>query len=212
MKKQVNEGHYDFSNYINLRRWNSYYYQINEIIKTNANSILLIGIGDGIVSDILRKLGKDVTTFDFDESLNPDIVGDITKIDSIVRKKYDLVVCCQVLEHIPFELFSSTIGKISNITNDKFILSLPNNNIWFKLKFKLPKIKEKNMKFHMRVFWKRKWDIKTDGNGEHYWEVDALKSTKLKNINKILREKFDIYDSFIPFNNTYHIFWVLKRR
>ena len=130
-KVQVSKEHYDFCRYVHLKRWNSYYHQIESTLylcqNGGWNDILLIWVWDWIVVDMLKRNGLNVTTFDFDKNLNPDIVWDVTKIDEIVSKKYDVVVCCEVLEHIPFEMFETTIKKLSKTTNN-MVLSLPKND------------------------------------------------------------------------------------
>ncbi len=208
MKVQVEKEHYDFSNYCDIQRWNSYYYQIVETLKCSGNNILIIGGGDNLVGNILKLLGKNVTTFDFDKNLNPDIVGSVTEIDKILTKKYDVILCCQVLEHIPFE---DTIRKISQCFKEKFILSLPNCNLWIKFNLKLPKIKEINYKKPIYKFWKNKWDINIQGNGEHYWEIDA-KGYQRKKIKNILSKYLFIENIYIPAGNTYHFFYIMKQK
>jgi len=42
-----------------------------------------------------------VITFDADSKWGPDIVGDITGADIIYDESYDVIVCVQVLEHVP---------------------------------------------------------------------------------------------------------------
>lgn len=202
---QVAKEHYDFNKYVDIPRWNSYYHQINEVAKCKWETVLLIWVGDWIVVDVLKKIWKDVTTFDFDKNLNPDIVGDVTKIDEIVTKKYDIVVCCQVLEHIPFEMFESTIKRIRNITNEKILLSLPNRNIW--LKFYAPRIWD--IKIRIMRFWKNSWDFNKDWWWEHYREIDAKPIRNQKKIKKIIKKYFNIDTFFVPFNNTYHMFFIL---
>jgi len=205
---QVTKDHYDFDKYVGLDRWNSYYYQISEVVKCKGKSVLLIGAWDGIVVDVLKRLNKHVTTFDFDQSLKPDIVWDVTMIDEIITKKYDVIVCCQVLEHIPFDMFDPTIKKIQNIFNEKFILSLPNRNI--RIKFFAPIIR--HVKFPIHRFWNNQWNINKEWNGEHYREIDATKEYKLINIKKIINQYYDIKEIYTPFNNTYHTFRILWNR
>lgn len=210
MKTQVKKEHYDFNKYVNLGRRESYYHQIKEVCKCKWNSVLLIGIWDWITVDILKRIGKKVTTFDFDKSLNPDIVWDITNIDNVItNKKYDIVLCCQVLEHIPFSFFEPTIKKLSKISHEKLILSLPNRNIWFKLRIYIPIIGNIINKFNFRIFWKNSRDFNKDWLWEHYREIDVTKEYKQKNILNILKKYFQVESCFIPFNMQAHTFFIL---
>lgn len=212
MKLQVKKQHYNFNKYVNEARWNSYFHQIDEVAKCKWKTVLLIWIWDWIVADVLKKIWKEVTTFDFDENLNPDIVWDVTKIDEIVSKKYDIVICCQVLEHIPFEMFEPTIKRMSNIVNEKFILSLPNKNIWIKFWFYMPIIRNIIWKFHIRVFRQNTWDINRDWWWEHYREIDATTERKLKKIKNILKKYFKIENKFVSIYNLYHVFFILRKK
>ena len=54
---QVNKEHYEFSSYVTPERWNSYYYQIKEVMDYDKfKTVLVIGKGDGIVPGILKQL------------------------------------------------------------------------------------------------------------------------------------------------------------
>lgn len=53
-KPQVPKEHY-FEGYDEKARWISYWHQINEVLKTNARTVLEVGIGNGTVSDYLKR-------------------------------------------------------------------------------------------------------------------------------------------------------------
>ena len=211
-KVQVDKTHYDFGEYVNVDRWNSYYYQLKEVMASDGKDVLLIGVGDGIVSDLLTKFGCNVTTFDFDEKLNPDVVGSVTSIDEILDNKYDVIICCQVLEHIPFDMFAKTVERISKCVKDdgEVILSLPNHYLRWNFRINIPKLPEANAQILSPRLFQHNWDVKKDGNGEHYWEIGAKGSSR-KKIRNILKKYFNIKKEFLPDGNMYHIFFVLEK-
>ena len=209
MQVQVQKTHYEFDKYVDPHRWNSYYYQLVEALNTTGKEVLVIGVGDGIVSDLLSKFGKNVMTFDFDKALSPDIVGSVTEIEQVLTKKYDVVLCCQVLEHIPFSDFESTVKQIAKCTTEKFILSLPNNSAKIQLRAKVPKIPDVNIQKLVRKPLQREWSIDKQGFGEHYWEINA-KGYSMKKVIGILEKYYCIEKRFLPSDNMYHVFFILK--
>ena len=211
MKVQVKKSHYNFEKYVDEHRWDSYYWQIVEALKAEGDNILVIGVGDGIVIDILKKYGRNVTTLDFDSKLKPDVTGSVTEIDKLVDGKYDAILCCQVLEHIPFGEFEGIIRMIKDKLNKSgiFILSLPNCSIQWKINLKVPKMPVLDKRILTKKPFQKDWDIEKDGFGEHYWEINA-KGTEEKVVKKLLRKYYTIEKRFIPSNNLYHIFYVLK--
>lgn len=210
MKVQVDKTHYDFEKYVDEHRWNSYYYQIKEGLN-NDGDVLVIGVGDGVVVNVLGDFGKVVDTFDFDPELEPNIVGSVTKIDEIVKKKYDTILCCEVLEHIPFEEFEDTIKRISRCVNSKFILSLPNSSARLDVNVKLPKLPNVKIRKLIKKPFQKEYKIEDQGNGEHYWEINA-KGYSEKRITDILKKYFVIEKRYIPSDNMYHIFYILRPR
>lgn len=173
--------------------------------------MLLVGVGDGIVSTILRLLGYEVTTFDFDRDLKPDIVGSVTEIEKIVDRKYDCVVCCQVLEHLPFENFEKVIRQFRKIAGKRVILSLPyRRRRLLTLKMAaVPKIKVR-AKILVPCLLRHGFRFEIEGFNEHYWEIGInRKECSRRNIRRILAKYFTIEREFNPVENVYHVFWVL---
>lgn len=206
---QVSKQHYAFNEYVNMQRWCSYYYQVNEAVLHGAKNILLIGGGDGIVPSVLKALGIEVTTFDFDEELNPDIIGDIRELRKYVKKNiYDCIICCQVLEHLEFKYFDGIIESFSEIIkkDGAVIISLPQRRAWIKncIYFTWWGL---NHLLTFPMFWRGKFKF----NGEHYWEVSSPGYGR-KNIIKHLKRYLDFEKSFTPLEFPYHWFCIMKAK
>ena len=51
-----------------------------EVNKICPEKVLEIGLGPGIVSEILNKMNVEVTTLDIDPKLNPNVCADVTAL------------------------------------------------------------------------------------------------------------------------------------
>ena len=56
MKKQVDKKHYNFLNYVDKARENSYYKQIERVLKEKNENILIIGAENKIVPNIKKRI------------------------------------------------------------------------------------------------------------------------------------------------------------
>ena len=198
--------HYRFDSYVNLIRWNSYWHQIVETTTLMPEKVLIVGVGDNIVGKILKDLGISVYTLDFDKETSPDFVGNITNIDNILQgERFDVILCCQVLEHLPYNEVENVLNKLRLIA-DSVIISLPYCAANLKIDIKLPLLKNLriNIEFH-RFFEKHKFD------GQHYWEVGKKGFSKRKITNDI-KKYFVIKKRFTAVYNQYHLFFVLKSK
>ena len=141
---QVDKETYNFNNYVNAGRWQSYYHQLSEALLSGARSILYVGCGDRLVVDLIREIAPEVLveTYDFDESLKPDIVGDIREIGENCKDNYDCIICCQVLEHLPYECFEKILEQIHTCLNPGgcLVLSLPDRGRKLEFRVDLPGI------------------------------------------------------------------------
>lgn len=107
-----------------LERLASYRLQCDLALRTGASSCLVVGVGDGIVIDLLRRTGMEVVTLDIVEELSPDLHGSVERIPSDDHR-FEVSVCCQVLEHLPFERFAPCLRELRRVTSGSLVLSLP---------------------------------------------------------------------------------------
>lgn len=196
------DNKYGFKKYAYFSRWVSYWHQIDEILKLNPKSLLIIGAGDNYVVDILKRYIKEVKTLDIAEELDPDYVSSVENMP-ISDKAFDIVLCSQVLEHLPFNKFEICLKEIKRVAKSGAIISLPHFGPPIKFSVKLPFLKE--TKFHFKLYF----PLKHQFNGEHYWEI-GKKGFAPSKIRKLILKFFTIKKEFIPFENQYHHFYILK--
>lgn len=198
---------YRTESYDTKERWMSYWHQINEVIKTGGRNILEIGVGNKTVSNYLKEKGLKVTTVDIDPSLNPDRVCSVVELTKFFKQNsFDTVLCAEVLEHLPFTNFKKSLKELYQISKKWIILSLPYAGFNFRLALRLPGIGERSLKLKVPL---RMREHKFDG--EHYWEI-GKKGYAMKKILKILKQNFEVVRTYLPPENMYHIFFVLKKK
>lgn len=186
-KKQVEKTHYDFLTYVGVERWVSFYHQIVEVLELAKHvdndhfTILEIGIGNGVTKAVLKQLGFNIKTVDIDADLEPDFVDHLPNLKIIATKKFDCIICFEVLEHIKFEDVEAALRRMSEISPN-LIISVPNQG-----------------KFQQHDF-----------NGEHYWELDSQETSVEMFENCIKRAGLKIDKTYITPENTYHKFYILK--
>lgn len=204
--QQVLKNHYDFLDYCQYSRWSSYWHQITSTLKYNPKSVLIVGEGDGIVQGILNKQVEEVHSLDIAADLNPDYVASVLEINSVLERKYDVIICCQVLEHIPLNKLDSALHNLRQRCSH-LILSLPYCHFnLLSLNIRLPKGLSLNLSLKIPKFYKR-WQF----DGEHYWEI-GTKGVSQRKISTILDRHFKQYRKFFSRFNSYHLFYELESK
>lgn len=204
MKKQVDKDHYDFLKYVNKSRFMSYYYQIKNILELKPNSVLEVGCGNNFLKNFFDK-SITYKTLDFDSELKPDYIGSVTQMP-IGDKKFDIICCFQVLEHLTFDKFEKALAEIHRVSKKHVLLSLPYSALTFKFELKLPFIKGLKLKLDIPKFYKiHKFD------GEHYWEI-GKRGYSLNKIKNIIRKYFVIEGVYNQYENPYHMFFRLRKK
>ena len=202
---------YNKESYISPRRWSSYAIQVREAMLIRPKRILEIGPGNGMVSGILRNMGFEVETLDIDERLGIDHTGSITddEVRAKLAGKFDLVIACQILEHIRYEDFQLAMRNIKAIAPNA-VVSLPHtdlNSWFFSLGVKLPRMRRRDLSW--KIIYKQ---VEHQFNGEHYWDM----GTKGYPVRRIRRDiealGWEIEKGFFNPDNPYHYFFVLKAK
>lgn len=195
---------YFSSDYEDKNRWMSYWHQIKDIFDFHPGNVLVIGKGSGLVSEYLKLSGVKTTTLDNDESLNPDVVASVLKIP-FFDNEFDVVLCAQVLEHLPYEDFRQALLEIKRVAKIGAVVSLPHFGPAVRFFLKLPLFPE--IKFMIKLPYPKKHIFK----GEHFWEI-GKKDYSLKKIKKDIKKfGFKIVNDFMIFENPLHHFFILRK-
>ena len=162
------ERHYRFSKYYTLDRWCSLWHQINDLQATDCRKVAEIGPGLGVMKRACAAFGISVTTIDFDTSLEPDIVADITDLP-VGDNAYDGVCAFQVLEHLPFDESLVAISELARISRRYVLISLPDRWRRWRLFADIPRVGFLKLLISKPFFYRRPFTF----TGEHYWEINA---------------------------------------
>jgi len=178
---QVTPDHYHHG-YETADRWANYGVQVGSVLKCQPRRVLEIGPGNGTVTAVLRSRGIEVATCDLDPALKPDLVGSVHELDRCVApKSFDVVLCAQVLEHLPFDLLEPCCRQLGEAARTHVILGLPcfprMNRL--NLELRLPRLGLHRLALGScrRPRWK--------GDSQHHWCVDYLPYTYDKVIARI---------------------------
>lgn len=170
------------------------------------SSILIIGIGDGMLPYTIKKFHKNATikTVDMDLRLNPDYNISVHELSKI-NECFDIVVCANVLEHLPFKYFEKSLLEIKKVATKGVIITLPYAGLGLITSFKMTPFFQKTFLLKIPYFFKKhKFD------GEHYWEI-GTRGYSLKKIKQIIKENgYIIEKSYFNKNWDYCYHFILK--
>ena len=191
-------------NYDDEKRWMSYFHQVKEVLAFKPESILVVGKGNGLVAEYLKLSGIKVITIDVDENTKPDVIASVIKMP-FKDNEFNVVLCAQVLEHLPYNDFEKSILEIKRVAKWGAVISLPHFGPAIRFLFKFPFLPE--IKFMIKLPYPKKHIFK----GEHYWEI-GKRGLGVGKINEDLKKSgsFLIKD-FIVFENPLHHFFILKK-
>lgn len=206
MMKQVESDHYFKSTYETKKRFISYWHQINEIVRLEADSVLEIGIGNGFVSRYLKQRGVNITTLDIDKELNPDRVGSVLDIP-VADISFDFAACYEVLEHLPFEQFPLALSEIFRVSKYGAILSLPDATRCYRLFIQIPKIGIIRRIITLQLLQKPMHVY----SKEHCWEIGMAAYPLSRIAGEIKNVGFSIDATYRLFEHPYHRFFILKK-
>jgi ubiquinone/menaquinone biosynthesis C-methylase UbiE len=164
-EKQDFEMYNDHGVYDHKGRWISYYYQYAQARELESKKILEVGIGNGTMSTYLKKVGFTVTTADYEEHLGADVTADVTALP-FKDNEFDLSMCCEVLEHLPFSEFTKAVKELARVSSKYVFITVPDHRrVPFSLSIKIPFMKQRTVSIRIPTFKQHVFD------GFHYWEI-----------------------------------------
>lgn len=197
--------HYNPASYLSPTRMASIGYQIRFMNQhfPGAN-VLEVGVGSGLAAQLLRKLGHQVTTLDVDVELSPDVVGSVTEIP-VETGAFASFLCCQVLEHLPWEDSRMALEEIRRVTKLGGVISVP--TVRPRLGLRVYPFRRGHPTRMLPGLWPKSRQLHTPD--EHYWELGI--GVSLRQFREACAEAaFQIVEELQPIENPYHHFFVLK--
>jgi len=198
-----------FESYDNLPRFISYFYQIDILRKLGVNRILETGIGNKTVSNYLKNNGFDITTFDCNESLEPDVVGDIRDMP-LEDGSFEAIMACEILEHLPWSDLPGIIDELYRVSSKYVVISLPVISFYFEMAIKFPMLNKIFKRNCLDLFIRLPFAVFKKSSVHHEWEIGA-KGYPFRKVRKELRRKFKIIREARPVLQPKHYFFVLEK-
>ncbi len=199
--------------YLSKQRWNSYWYQLYEVTQIpRVKTILEVGIGNTIVSSVLRQMGYVVETLDADANTHPTYVSDVRALTQTVQTTVDLVMCCQTLEHIPYKDVPQVLQNFRQVSNEHLIVTLPYSSIG---SYK-PRLLLKMLPYIKEFRWLGCFNLFPQPHpytnpGGHYWEI-GKKGYRLNDVLDLFPTNgWAIVKHYPLFENPYHYMIVCKK-
>jgi ubiquinone/menaquinone biosynthesis C-methylase UbiE len=205
---KLSKEHY-LKGYDDFRRWISYYNQFNLLINyaDKKQKILEIGVGSKFLNSQAKRIGLNIKSLDFDEKLEPDIVGNILEMP-LKSNSYDLCCAFEVLEHIPFNKFKDALIEMKRVSKKYVIFSIPYKHLKLHLSFKfIPYTNIRSFEIQIPLFF---INHKFSKKSQHYWECGKKGFSKKIIKNEIAKTGLKIIETFVP-HKTEHLFFILSK-
>ena len=177
-------------------------FQILQIARLQPRRVLEVGIGNGFVSTYLRQMGIEVVTADINPALAPDVCAPLHELpERLAGQRFDVVSCCEVLEHMPFEQFGANLDVLRGLAPNAFI-SLPGHFPWlgFAGRFGIHN-RFVNVCLGLRIPCRRRL---TDG---HYWEINSQWRTRRSAVRRHLGKHYERVQAGVFPMHRYHYFF-----
>jgi len=192
--------------YYSPQRLGQYYYQIKAVRESGAKKVLEIGPGPGVVTYILKKAGIEVITCDCEKKLLPDICADIRNLP-LTDNSVDFILCCQVLEHLPFADFPQALNELKRVTRERVLISIPYAARVIYSLHKLPGGRRNSWVIHFPWL-----PVKTKMVDGHYWEMGRKGYAKKKIVNAINAVGLKSVEDFTPVDSPNNQYFLLKKQ
>ena len=101
------------------------------LIPEGTRTILDVGCGDGAVTNSLQERGIKITGVDFSRTALQHFSG--SKVTGVIDalpfsdKSFELVICTEVLEHLPDGIYQAAVAELQRVASRWIIVSTPND-------------------------------------------------------------------------------------
>jgi SAM-dependent methyltransferase len=202
----IDSSHYDFARYVTLKRWSSYWHQLNETLALRPGSVLEIGVGSGLYKAALQTLRCPVRSIDINPGLGADDVGSVTALP-FADASFSVVVAFQVLEHLPYEDFRRSVSEMCRVASAHVLISLPDARRVWRGMFDFGK------RERFLLFTKPGWRSRPHrGSGPHQWEIHKKGYPVERIVTDMEASGLEVVRHYEVPQNPYHRMFICRKR
>ncbi len=187
-----------WANELHLSNFVNSYYQYRDVTKWIGAqpSVLIIGPGQGLDTQVLRWRKCRVTTFDIDQTFNPDVIGSCHDMSMFGDAQFDVVIASHVLEHLPLAYLEAALSELARVGRHAIVyLPVAGRHALLRL---IPGFKGINWAsvIDLRRFWDRPDGARAKYcGGQHYWEI-GYRGFRLDDICRRFEAHFDLLEQY----------------
>jgi hypothetical protein len=198
----------DVDSYDSLLRFESYWTQIEEILRVTprGGSMLEIGKGTGVTAWYVQNAGIDVKTMDHLPSKQPSVVGDLRELP-FADRSFDTVVAFQILEHLEFKFFTHCLRELARVAKDNVVVSLPNSSSSIAVSASLPRMGRIRKVWGIPFVQRKSVAVKPF----HHWEIGVVGYSLPRVRASIADAGLSIDKEFRFVENPFHHFFILRK-
>ncbi len=152
--------------YLTRLRLLSFGYQLEACVKTGCRTFLEVGIGSGVLVQLLKRMGMTCLSADPDGGTHPNVVGALPNLP-LKTGSFEVVACFEVLEHLPLSLLKPSLEELHRLSSRFVLISLPDQRRYCQVSIRMPLFS-----FVGLTGWP--WGSRRDRgpvSDSHYWEI-----------------------------------------
>ena len=162
--------------YYSDKRIGQQWFQLHLLDGLEVQSVLEVGPNLGLVTALLANAGFDVTTFDMLSSQDPradvkHIQGELTAIDSGSLSGYDAILCCETLEHLPWDQVQGVLAKFDAAGPKYLVISVPYMGFQIDWRLYLNRLTWRSKVSFKKLNFLRRFRIDQTDPWGHKWEA-----------------------------------------
>ena len=162
--------------YYSEKRIGHQWFQLHLLKGLAIQSVLEIGPNLGLVSALLTNAGFSVTTMDILPSQDPrpdirHIRCDLNEVNAQSLSGHDAILCCETLEHLPWDQVQPTLTKFFSARPKYLIISVPYVGFQIDWRIYLNTFTGRSKFSFKKLNFFRRFKIDTSDPWGHKWEV-----------------------------------------
>jgi len=182
---------------LNLSNFINAYYQYRDLQRCGeVRSVLIVGPGQGLDTEVFKWRGYRVATYDIDETFQPDHLGSVHDMRCFTTGQFDVVIASHVLEHLPVSYLDSSLREIARVGRHALVY-LPIAGRHCQLRF-VPGVKGIDFAMTVDIF---NCLARPDGStprymaGQHYWEI-GMRGFRVSDLKKRFARFFEVLQAY----------------